>query len=112
MPALISPVQGRLKLIGGTRFLVLCALVLAQALTALHAQELLARHTLSFPQYKNQYVHVILTLPVNGDQIELSLPNWTPGSYLIRDYATHLENFEASGEDGQHLDQVKVAKNR
>jgi len=86
--------------------------VSAQAVTVLHAQEFLASHTLSFPQYKNQYVHVILTLPVNGDQIDLSLPNWTPGSYLIRDYATHLENFEVSGEDGQHLDQIKVAKNR
>ncbi len=112
MPALISPVQGLFKLIGGTRILVLCALVFAQAVTALHAQEFLASHTLSFPQYKNQYVHVILTLPVNGDQIELSLPNWTPGSYLIRDYATHLESFESSGEDGQQLDQIKVAKNR
>ena len=112
MPALISPVQSLLKLFGGTRFLVLCALVFAQAVTTLQAQELIARHALTFPLYKNQYVHVILTIPVDDDQIELSLPNWTPGSYLIRDHATHLENFKASGEDGQHLDQVKVAKNR
>lgn len=78
----------------------------------LHAQELLATHTLSFPRYKNQYVHIILTLPVNSDQLELSMPNWTPGSYLIRDYATHIESFEARGEDGRRLDALKVAKNR
>jgi len=108
----MKPVQSLFKLFGGTRFFCLCALVLAQAGTVLHAQELIARHDLSFPQYKNQYVHVILTLPVNSDQIELSMPSWTPGSYLIRDYATHLENFEASGGDGRHLDAVKVAKNR
>ncbi len=112
MPALISPVQNLLILFGGARFFVLCTLVFAQAVTVLHAQELSARHSLSFPQYKNQYVHVTLTLPVNGDQLELSMPNWTPGSYLIRDYATHLENFEASGGDGQLLDQIKLAKNR
>ncbi len=108
----MKPVQGLLKLFGGTRFFCLCALVLAQAATVLHAQDFSARHSLSFPRYKNQYVHVILTIPVNSDQLELSIPNWTPGSYLIRDYATHLENFEASGEDGRHLDKIKVAKNR
>ncbi len=103
---------GWLKSFDGIRFICVCALVFAQATTALHAQELTARHTLSFPQYKNQYVHVTLTLPVNSDQIELSMPNWTPGSYLIRDYATHLENFAASGDSGHVLEQVKIAKNR
>ncbi len=108
----MKPVQGLLKLSGTKRLFCLYALVFAPAVTVLQAQELSARHTLSFPQYNNQYVHVVLTIPVDSDQLELSMPSWTPGSYLIRDYATHLENFEASGEQGQRLDEIKIAKNR
>ncbi|TGM61035.1 M61 family metallopeptidase [Leptospira meyeri] len=36
-------------------------------------------------------------LRVNTDQSEVifCLPSWTPGSYMIRDYGTHLHKFEA-----------------
>ncbi len=105
-------IRGWFKCFRGMRLVCVCALLLALAITGLQAQEPVARHTLTFPQYKNQYVHVTLTLPVNSDQLELSMPNWTPGSYLIRDYATHLENFSARGNNGNVLEQVKIAKNR
>jgi predicted metalloprotease with PDZ domain len=93
-------------------FACLFVLVLTPAATVLQAQELLVSHTLSFPRNGNQYVHVKLNIPVNSGQIELSMPSWTPGSYVIRDYAAHVENFQASGEDGRILDVAKVAKNR
>ncbi|TGL15999.1 M61 family metallopeptidase [Leptospira meyeri] len=37
-------------------------------------------------------------LRVNTDQSEVifCLPSWTPGSYMIRDYGTHLHKFEAT----------------
>ncbi len=101
-----------MNLLGGACIFCLCALLLVQGPTELQAQELVARHSLSFPRYKNQYVHVVFTVPVNAEQLEVSLPNWTPGSYLIRDFATHLENFKATGENGQQLVQHKIAKNR
>lgn len=97
---------------GGARiFACLFVLVLVQVTTVLPAQELSATHTLSFPRYANQYVHVRLNMPVTGGQLELSMPSWTPGSYMIRDYAAHVENFQAGGEGGRMLDVVKVAKN-
>lgn len=97
---------------GGARiFACLFVLVLVQVTTVLPAQELSATHTLSFPRYANQYVHVRLNMPVTGGQLELSMPSWTPGSYMIRDFAAHVENFQAGGEDGRMLDVVKVAKN-
>lgn len=44
--------------------------------------------------------------------LELSLPAWTPGSYLIREYARHVEDFSAEAGDGSELGWSKVAKAR
>ena len=83
------------------------------ALDAEIAPELhVARHELSFPQRNNQYVHVRSRWPVAGDELELALPSWTPGSYLIRDFSAHLEGFRASAGDGRPLESAKIAKNR
>lgn len=69
-------------------------------------------HTLSFPERNTQYVHVNLRLPAASGYVELYMPSWTPGSYLIRDYAAHVERFRASAPDGRSLETGKVAKNR
>ena len=96
------------------RFALFCLATLALCLQAspLNAQELVARHSLSFPQRHNQYVHVSLRLPVQNDQVELALPNWTPGSYVIRDYAAHLERLKATDIHGRILNVEKQAKNQ
>jgi predicted metalloprotease with PDZ domain len=70
------------------------------------------RHEVSFPQRHNQYVNVEATWPVTGQSMELSMPSWTPGSYLIRDYAAQVEDLRAQGPDGRLLDVRKTAKNR
>jgi predicted metalloprotease with PDZ domain len=69
-------------------------------------------HTLSFPQKSNQYVHVSSKFPVTSEQMELSLPSWNPGSYLIRDFATNLERLQATDSDGRQLAVTKISKNR
>ncbi|ACK66803.1 peptidase M61 domain protein [Rippkaea orientalis PCC 8801] len=44
--------------------------------------------------------------------LDLKMPVWTPGSYLIREYARHIQTFVAqSTEDGQALFSQKVSKN-
>jgi predicted metalloprotease with PDZ domain len=73
---------------------------------------MVARHSLGFPQANRQYVHVTLQLPVREGQLELALPNWTPGSYVIRDHAAHLERLQARDEGGRVLEVEKIAKNR
>lgn len=53
-----------------------------------------------------------VTLQVKGWQsevLDLKLPVWTPGSYLVREYAKHLQNFSAAGS--QPLSWRKVQKN-
>ncbi|MCW7505859.1 M61 family metallopeptidase [Leptospira paudalimensis] len=53
-----------------------------------------------FDLYKHYY-QVRLTVETNQNQICFCLPNWTPGSYMIRDYVTHLHKFEAINSANQ-----------
>lgn len=95
-------------------FALFCFVLLAPCLfvPSLEAQEPTTRHSLSFPQRNQQYVHVVLQLPVQKETLELALPNWTPGSYVIRDHAAHLERLEVRDQSGRILEAEKVAKNR
>jgi len=76
------------------------------------AEAVEVNHVLSFPKKNNQYVHVKSRFGVATDQVDVYLPSWNPGSYLIRDFAGNLEHFEASGPRGSQLPVTKVAKNQ
>lgn len=56
-----------------------------------------------------------VTLSVQGWQdsvLNLKMPVWTPGSYLVREYAKHLQDFSADTGDGQQqLLSCKIGKN-
>ena len=43
--------------------------------------------------------------------LDLKLPVWTPGSYLVREYARHLQDFSARSLDGSCLPWMKWRKN-
>jgi predicted metalloprotease with PDZ domain len=71
------------------------------------------RYTLSFPAPHTHYVEVRAEVPTSGtDRIELMMAVWTPGSYLIREYARHVENVAARGEGSEPLTMTKASKNR
>ena len=91
---------------------IMTALALAACQLAFAVEGAEVRHTLSFPQKNNQYIHVNSKFPVASEQLELSLPSWNPGSYLIRDFATNLERLQATGPDGRQLTITKISKNR
>lgn len=42
---------------------------------------------------------------------EIKMPVWTPGSYLIREYARHVQDFVVKNADGNALDWQKINKN-
>jgi predicted metalloprotease with PDZ domain len=46
-----------------------------------------------------------------SDKTELVMPVWTPGSYLVREYARHVEDFSAKDSSGNSLTWAKVNKN-
>ncbi|MGL6340255.1 MAG: M61 family metallopeptidase, partial [Waterburya sp.] len=55
-----------------------------------------------------------VTLQVNNWQLatlDLKMPVWTPGSYLVREYAKHVQDFLAQDSHGQVLASQKVSKN-
>ncbi|MEM8603150.1 MAG: M61 family metallopeptidase [Cyanobacteria bacterium P01_H01_bin.121] len=45
------------------------------------------------------------------NSVDLKLPVWTPGSYLVREYAKHLQAFTACDVAGQPLAWQKLSKN-
>lgn len=45
------------------------------------------------------------------DQAELKMPVWTPGSYLIREYARHVQDFGVKNAAGAELGWRKINKN-
>src|SRR5262245_17761082 len=53
-----------------------------------------------------------LTVPVRGDSVELALPAWSPGSYLIRDYARFVRDLDARDGDGEPRRVKKLDKSR
>ncbi|AUD79173.1 peptidase M61 [Kangiella profundi] len=63
----------------------------------------------------NPHAHlfeVTLTLDkVSGREVELYLPNWIPGSYMIRDFAKHIQWLKAESA-GQSLAVKKLDKAR
>ena len=71
------------------------------------------QYHLRFGAAQNHYVEVEAQLPTGGAQeIELFLPVWTPGSYMVREYSRHLEGVEATSPQGKKLAVEKSRKNR
>jgi predicted metalloprotease with PDZ domain len=70
-------------------------------------------YTLRFPAPSTHYVEVEAIVPSDGRPcVELTMAVWTPGSYLVREYARHLEQMAAQTPDGTRLAVDKSRKNR
>jgi len=70
------------------------------------------RHTLSYPKDRQQLIRVRSEFPVSAPLTELIMPNWTPGSYLIREFAANVDSVSATSEDGLALQVRKISKDR
>jgi predicted metalloprotease with PDZ domain len=69
-------------------------------------------YRVSFPAPQTHYVEVQATFPTEGQSaIELTMPVWTPGSYLVREYERNVEGLIASVPGGQTLAVTKTRKN-
>src|SRR5215216_1062634 len=57
-------------------------------------------------------ISVAIKRAVNGPQEErLVMPVWTPGSYMVREFARHVQDFAAADAAGQPLKWEKTNKN-
>ncbi|HEX5716204.1 MAG TPA: PDZ domain-containing protein [Thermoanaerobaculia bacterium] len=70
-------------------------------------------YTLRFPAPQTHYVEVEALVPTEGrPEVELLMAVWTPGSYMVREFARNLETVTASSDSGEPLPIVKTSKNR
>ncbi|MDQ9019748.1 M61 family peptidase [Acinetobacter sichuanensis] len=68
-------------------------------------------YQIEFDEYRQHLIHVTLRFLAQPTQI-LSLPTWIPGSYLIREFAKHIESVKAYDEAGRQLKITKFEKNQ
>jgi predicted metalloprotease with PDZ domain len=89
-------------------------LTLATAAGASHGASLESvRYTIRLPEAKAHYVEVEAVVPTDGlERIEVFMPVWTPGSYLVREYARQVDQVTAAADDGTVLPAEKTTKNR
>lgn len=65
----------------------------------------------SFVEPQAHYVEVSMLLKGNHQpQIDVKMPVWAPGSYLVREFAKNVEGFKAIDGKGQALASQKVNK--
>lgn len=69
-------------------------------------------YEVSFPNPNSHYIQVEARFSnIGPDSIDIVMPVWTPGSYMVRDYARHVEGFRAVGATGTVLPARKIRKN-
>lgn len=70
-------------------------------------------HELSMPAPETHYFHVETTLTdFSEEKVVLTMPVWTPGSYLVREFPKNVNLMLAKDENGQALPVQKISKNQ
>lgn len=69
------------------------------------------KYTVRFPAPQTHYLEVEASIPAGKAEVELFMPVWTPGSYLVREYERNVEDFKARGGSAA-LRWEKSRKNR
>lgn len=71
------------------------------------------RYRLGFEQCAGHLLTVTMTIEaIDTPTVRIALPNWTPGSYKIRDYASLIGSMSVADEAGEPLPFRSIAKNR
>jgi predicted metalloprotease with PDZ domain len=79
--------------------------------TSISAQNKIT-YEISFSEPQAHYVDVEMEISgLKGEFLDLKMPVWTPGSYLIREYSKNVESFQAFNKTGLSLNAQKVNKN-
>src|SRR5688572_21204496 len=69
------------------------------------------RYRLSMPRPHSHLLEVEASYPaVPGPTLDVVLPVWTPGSYLVREYARHVQDVDACAPNGAALEVRRTDK--
>ena len=68
--------------------------------------------SVTLPQPHDHLLHVSMTFPHTEaySQFEVKMPVWSPGSYLVREYARHVQGMRAFDQTGRPLPLVQTTK--
>lgn len=68
-------------------------------------------YTLAMPEPHTHYFEVTMDLSgITKDSLDIKMPVWAPGSYMVREYSKNVEGFQASNKKGDKLPFKKVSK--
>lgn len=70
------------------------------------------RYEVDLREAARHEITVRAEIPVAGETTELMMAVWTPGSYLVREYAQHVTEIAAEDSRGRPLTLTKTTKNR
>ncbi|MEM9187874.1 MAG: PDZ domain-containing protein [Myxococcota bacterium] len=76
------------------------------------ASEEQVQYTVRVPTPHTHYLEVEAVFPSEQSELEVWMASWTPGSYMIREYARHIEDLSATTLAGSALEVEKTRKNR
>ena len=85
---------------------------LAQAAFPLQPQEAVISYEIDFSETQNHYLHVTARFETKKPKTELMMATWAPGSYLIREYARHIDSMTVTDQAGNPVEFKKTKKNR
>lgn len=69
------------------------------------------RYRLAMPEPHTHLFRVELRLRAGEEPLELVMPSWTPGSYLLREFPRHVQEFAAQTAAGDPVRWAKLDKN-
>ncbi|MGZ3439516.1 MAG: M61 family metallopeptidase [Polyangia bacterium] len=67
-------------------------------------------YRISLEERNAHLLRVEARFPVGGADVDLKLPVWTPGSYLVREFERHLQEVACTSPDGAPLPVRKIDK--
>src|ERR1700744_3752429 len=68
-------------------------------------------YTVTFPEAQAHYADIEMNISgLKQNTVDLKMPVWTPGSYLIREFAKNVEGFSAMA-NGKEIASPKITKN-
>ncbi len=72
----------------------------------------LVKYELSFPEPHTHYAEVKMIIEDWGTgDLDVKMPVWAPGSYLVREFPKHVESFSCTGANGKSISSRKINKN-
>lgn len=68
-------------------------------------------YTVTFPEAQAHYADVEMSITgLHQKTLDLKMPVWTPGSYLVREFSKNVESFTAESK-GKAIESKKIRKN-